>query len=909
MKNICTEYNATALQQLYKIITNEGSFINKDVFPISVIQAVFDNKTGTRLDQILSLCNCIYLPYQGTSEDTRLKVGIDMRRKGLIIVYRDLDNITHSERYIGDLSIADNSWKDSANWEECFTGFNDVGFLKKLKEYVTSEISNALSEFKLDLNLTVVDSLPKEGDSNTIYLVRNDESTEDTNLYDEYFWVNNSYEKLGSFSTSIDLSSYVTKDSLREQINQVSEELKQFVTTTLSSYITESILTERLSEYVSSSDFSEEITRLTSLINNKQDELVSGTNIKTVNGQSILGNGDITIESGDSYPAGGTVGQVLTKTESSVAWQDIPEDEPELPSDGNNGQVLTKTASGVAWQNVPTELPSGGTAGQVLKKTSEGVAWQDDNDTKYELPKASSSSLGGIKVGDGLEIDDEGTLNCTIDPGSGTVSWGNIQGKPTFATVATSGSYNDLSDKPTIPEQVTVDSSLSSSSINPVQNKVINSALSTKANTTDVYTKTEASNTFLSKTDASATYATKTELAEAAYELPIASATQLGGVKVGSGLSIGGDGTLNATGGGTADSVAWENVTGKPSTFTPSEHTHNVATDSTDGFMSSSDKTKLDSLSEYSLPRATDSVLGGVKTSTYMTVTSAGVLTPGNYLFRWPGNKISDLNSETCAVPGFYTVSSAATNGPEGASLKQEGGLQVILISARSNDVLYLKQILHTYINAYNVYTRIVKYDPSASPKVTQVGNWEVFNSETLTSSNYASYGKAGIVQGCSSYTSTVASVKNVLNEKIGGITFGNLGEVKISRDSLKLPLCFIQNSLADDTPVGTYYYDSRSSSIEVIVDSGISGTKTLSFSEVSPLVIIPVGSYRSDQIQECLTSGNYKIMYNTGTELVDIGRPQFPADPPVSNTKVLTQSEYDSLQEKDNNTVYFIKG
>ena len=32
-----------------------------------------------------------------------------------------------------------------------------------------------------------------------------------------------------------------------------------------------------------------------------------------------------------------------------------------------------------------------------------------------------------------------------------SVSWSDVSGKPTFATVATSGSYNDLSDKPTIP--------------------------------------------------------------------------------------------------------------------------------------------------------------------------------------------------------------------------------------------------------------------------------------------------------------------------------------------------------------------------------------------------------------------------------------------------------------------------
>lgn len=49
--------------------------------------------------------------------------------------------------------------------------------------------------------------------------------------------------------------------------------------------------------------------------------------------------------------------------------------------------------------------------------------------------------------------------------------------------------------------------------------------------------------------------------------IPKASASTLGGVKIGAGLSITGDGVLSATGGGTADSVEWENVVGKPSAF------------------------------------------------------------------------------------------------------------------------------------------------------------------------------------------------------------------------------------------------------------------------------------------------------------------------------------------------------
>ena len=43
-----------------------------------------------------------------------------------------------------------------------------------------------------------------------------------------------------------------------------------------------------------------------------------------------------------------------------------------------------------------------------------------------------------------------------------------------------------------------------------------------------------------------------------------------------------------------ASSVAWGNVTGKPSTFSPSSHGHSAATASASGFMSNTDKAKLD---------------------------------------------------------------------------------------------------------------------------------------------------------------------------------------------------------------------------------------------------------------------------------------------------------------------------
>lgn len=247
-----------------------------------------------------------------------------------------------------------------------------------------------------------------------------------------------------------------------------------------------------------------------------------------------------------------------------------------------------------------------------------------------------------------------------------SVAWSAITGKPSFATVATSGSYNDLSNKPTIPTSLPTPNSLtftgattgtwngsaaktvniptysnaSTSSAglmstsdksklngiasgaevnqNAFSNVVVGSTTIAADSKTDTLTLTAGSNITLTPnatndsitisvsgssyslplasdstrggiklssstqggtpngitTIAGRTYAVQVNGNERAvvnvpwtdtkYSLPTASATTLGGVKVGSGLAIS-DGVLSATGGGEADSVAWGNVTGKPS--------------------------------------------------------------------------------------------------------------------------------------------------------------------------------------------------------------------------------------------------------------------------------------------------------------------------------------------------------
>lgn len=73
--------------------------------------------------------------------------------------------------------------------------------------------------------------------------------------------------------------------------------------------------------YVITDDNSEGVNVYTksevdSLLNNKQDTLVSGTNIKTVNGESLLGSGNIKIESGSG--GGVPVGTIFTTPRTGI---------------------------------------------------------------------------------------------------------------------------------------------------------------------------------------------------------------------------------------------------------------------------------------------------------------------------------------------------------------------------------------------------------------------------------------------------------------------------------------------------------------------------------------------------------------------------------------------------------------
>ncbi len=74
---------------------------------------------------------------------------------------------------------------------------------------VSSAIASAIANIQ-GISYSIVESLPGTGEAGVIYLVSN--SGTNPNIYDEYIYVNNAFEKIGT--TEVDLSGYVQNTDL-----------------------------------------------------------------------------------------------------------------------------------------------------------------------------------------------------------------------------------------------------------------------------------------------------------------------------------------------------------------------------------------------------------------------------------------------------------------------------------------------------------------------------------------------------------------------------------------------------------------------------------------------------------------------------------------------------------------------
>lgn len=248
--------------------------------------------------------------------------------------------------------------------------------------------------------------------------------------------------------------------------------------------------------------------------------------------------------------------------------------------------------------------------------------------SNYTLPTASDTVKGGIKVGSGLTMNGE-VLSATGGGMADSVEWDNVLSKPEFATVATSGAYNDLTGKPNLATVATSGSytDLSNKPTIPtvdVTKSYVDTQLATKANASNVYTKAEVDS------KVSSVYRVKGSVASYA-NLPTVDVT------------IGDVYNVNDTGANyvaTSTTPTWDklsetvDLSGYATTAAMNSALGNKVDKVSGKSLSTNDYTTAEknklagvaaNANNYSLPAATSSVLGGVKTSTGITNSSGTI--------------------------------------------------------------------------------------------------------------------------------------------------------------------------------------------------------------------------------------------------------------------------------------------
>lgn len=219
-------------------------------------------------------------------------------------------------------------FKSASNYDTLFTGI--LGSILIEDELVTRENIiekfNAISNVNVGGNVDlfeVVQSLPTENISdNKVYLVLDSNGSEG-NTYVEYLYVNGQWEELGKFKVNVDLSGYATEEwvnsqgflkehqdisnlATKEELNTKQDTITDLEAIRSGASKGATALQTVPSTYALKSEIPD--------ISVKQDTLVSGTNIKTINGESILGSGNITIEGGGNVD----LTNYYTKTETNA---------------------------------------------------------------------------------------------------------------------------------------------------------------------------------------------------------------------------------------------------------------------------------------------------------------------------------------------------------------------------------------------------------------------------------------------------------------------------------------------------------------------------------------------------------------------------------------------------------------
>ena len=155
------------IHQLFKKLPHGEEIHN--IFPVTYTQSVYDGKTGANLEHILHQFNHIFLQFQGTPQATRNLLPKDMRRKGIMISYRDMDNNVVTETNIDESESTNDNWGLDKYWAVYGISLDQV--IKIIEDYIDEYLNGTgldiIKEYLESLITEAVKLNPDDLDKNS----------------------------------------------------------------------------------------------------------------------------------------------------------------------------------------------------------------------------------------------------------------------------------------------------------------------------------------------------------------------------------------------------------------------------------------------------------------------------------------------------------------------------------------------------------------------------------------------------------------------------------------------------------------------------------------------------------------------------------------------------------------------
>ena len=321
--------------------------------------------------------------------------------------------------------------------------------------YTKGAVDTLITNLKAGL-VNVVESLPTTGENGKLYLVKT--GSESENLYTEYVYVNKAWEKLGT--QKLDLSGYLTKtDAANTYLGKTAAAASANKLNTNAGSATQPIYfdngvpvatTYTLSKSVPSDAkftdtvYSHPASHPASMITGLATVATSGsyndlTNKPTIPAAYSLPDATAAVKGGVKIGSNLTISSgtlSLTKANVTNALGYTP------PTTNTTYNDMTAATASTAGTHGLVPAPA---AGKQLSFLRGDGTWVVPTNTTY--PVVSSKVNGIMAASDKVKLDGIAeNANNYSHPSSHPASM--ITG---LATVATSGSYNDLTNKPTIP--------------------------------------------------------------------------------------------------------------------------------------------------------------------------------------------------------------------------------------------------------------------------------------------------------------------------------------------------------------------------------------------------------------------------------------------------------------------------